>query len=71
MGSFTPGQRIEPSKAAEDLIHEIETKTERAVNNTKIIKSNELGMQFDEKGKQIIREGNYYIDIVKYFQDNY
>jgi len=71
MGSFTPGQRIEPSKAAEELIHEIQTKSERAIKNAKEVKSNDLGMQFDERGSQIIREGNSFIDIVKYFDDNF
>jgi hypothetical protein len=34
-------------------------------------KNGQLGMTFDRNGDQVIQEGNFYIDIVRYFNKNF
>ena len=69
MGSLHPGQKFDSSEMAEQLIQKIGKRDQITVIEKS--KNGELGMTFDRNGDQLIKEGNFYIDIVRYFNKNF
>ena len=63
LGDLKHGQRVEPSAEAEKIIDQIKSRSDRKYAGTQ----DQGGIQLDSKGKQIIKEGNHFIDIVRYF----
>ena len=69
MGSLHPGQKFDSSEMAEQLIQKIEKRDKVSVVQQS--KNGQLGMTFDRNGDQVILEGNFYIDIVRYFNKHF